>query len=38
MIDLTFCEIVSELDRFIIGQVEAKRVVAVALCNCWWRK
>jgi hypothetical protein len=30
MTDLTPREIVSELDRFIIGQKEAKRAVAVA--------
>jgi ATP-dependent HslUV protease ATP-binding subunit HslU len=30
-------EIVSELDRFIIGQQEAKRAVAVALRNRWRR-
>lgn len=31
-------EIVSELDRFIIGQAEAKRAVAVALRNRWRRR
>lgn len=31
-------EIVSELDRYIIGQKEAKRAVAVALRNRWRRK
>ncbi|MFA7277024.1 MAG: ATP-dependent protease ATPase subunit HslU [Pseudobdellovibrionaceae bacterium] len=31
-------EIVSELDRHIIGQVEAKRAVAVALRNRWRRQ
>ena len=31
-------EIVSELDRFIVGQAEAKRAVAVALRNRWRRK
>jgi ATP-dependent HslUV protease ATP-binding subunit HslU len=30
-------EIVSELDRFIIGQLDAKRAVAVALRNRWRR-
>ena len=30
-------EIVSELDRFIIGQNEAKKAVAVALRNRWRR-
>ncbi len=30
-------EIVSELDRFIIGQADAKRAVAVALRNRWRR-
>ncbi|MFT4150216.1 MAG: ATP-dependent protease ATPase subunit HslU [Paracoccaceae bacterium] len=38
MTDLTPREIVSELDRFIIGQAEAKRAVAVALRNRWRRK
>jgi ATP-dependent HslUV protease ATP-binding subunit HslU len=35
MTSLTPREIVSELDRFIIGQAEAKRAVAVALRNRW---
>jgi len=35
MTDLTPREIVSELDRFIIGQDDAKRAVAVALRNRW---
>jgi len=30
-------EIVSELDRFIVGQTEAKRAVAIALRNRWRR-
>ncbi len=38
MTDLTPREIVSELDRFIIGQAPAKRAVAVALRNRWRRK
>ena len=38
MTDLTPREIVSELDRFIIGQKEAKRAVAVALRSRWRRK
>ncbi|MFV0336358.1 MAG: ATP-dependent protease ATPase subunit HslU [Tropicimonas sp.] len=38
MTDLTPREIVSELDRFIIGQKGAKRAVAVALRNRWRRK
>ena len=38
MTDLTPREIVSELDRFIIGQAEAKRAVAVALRSRWRRK
>ncbi|MFW2588383.1 ATP-dependent protease ATPase subunit HslU [Sagittula sp. SSi028] len=38
MTDLTPREIVSELDRFIIGQAEAKRATAVALRNRWRRK
>jgi ATP-dependent HslUV protease ATP-binding subunit HslU len=36
--DLTPREIVSELDRFVIGQKDAKRAVAVALRNRWRRK
>ncbi len=35
---LTPREIVSELDRFIIGQNEAKRAVAIALRNRWRRQ
>ena len=38
MTDLTPREIVSELDRFIIGQNAAKRAVAVALRNRWRRQ
>ena len=38
MTNLTPREIVSELDRFIIGQAAAKRAVAVALRNRWRRK
>ena len=38
MTDLTPREIVSELDRFIIGQNDAKRAVAVALRSRWRRK
>jgi len=38
MTDLTPREIVSELDRFIVGQNGAKRAVAVALRNRWRRK
>jgi ATP-dependent HslUV protease ATP-binding subunit HslU len=38
MTDLTPREIVSELDRFIIGQNDAKRAVSVALRNRWRRK
>ena len=30
-------EIVSELDKYIVGQNEAKRAVAVALRNRWRR-
>ena len=37
MTDLTPREIVSELDRYIIGQKDAKRAVAVALRNRWRR-
>ena len=38
MTDMTPREIVSELDRFVIGQKDAKRAVAVALRNRWRRK
>ena len=38
MSELTPREIVSELDRFIIGQAKAKRAVAVALRNRWRRQ
>jgi len=38
MSSLTPREIVSELDRFIIGQQDAKRAVAVALRNRWRRQ
>ncbi len=38
MTDLTPREIVTELDRHIIGQADAKRAVAVALRNRWRRK
>ena len=38
MTDLTPREIVSELDRFIVGQKDAKRAVAVALRNRWRRR
>ena len=36
--DFTPREIVSELDRHIVGQIDAKRAVAVALRNRWRRK
>ena len=38
MSTLTPREIVSELDRFIIGQSDAKRAVAVAMRNRWRRR
>lgn len=38
MTELTPREIVAELDRFIIGQNDAKRAVAVAMRNRWRRK
>jgi ATP-dependent HslUV protease ATP-binding subunit HslU len=37
MTDFSPREIVSELDRYIIGQMDAKRAVAVALRNRWRR-
>ena len=38
MTDLTPREIVSELDRYVVGQADAKRAVAVALRDRWRRK
>ena len=38
MKDLTPRMIVAELDRYIIGQEEAKRAVAVAIRNRWRRQ
>ena len=38
MSELTPREIVSELDRYIIGQHDAKRAVAIALRNRWRRQ
>ena len=38
MTDFSPREIVSELDRFIVGHAEAKRAVAVALRNRWRRR
>ena len=38
MTDLTPREIVSELDKFIIGQNSAKKAVAIALRSRWRRK
>ncbi|HVI23558.1 MAG TPA: AAA family ATPase, partial [Myxococcales bacterium] len=35
--DLTPSAIVSELDRYIVGQAAAKRAVAIALRNRWRR-
>ena len=37
MPDFTPREIVGELDRFIVGQADAKRAVAIALRNRWRR-
>ena len=34
-LSLTPREIVSELDRYVVGQREAKRAVAIALRNRW---
>lgn len=36
--ELTPREIVAELDKYIIGQDEAKRTVAIALRNRWRRQ
>ena len=36
--NLTPREIVSELDRYIVGQAAAKRAVAIALRNRWRRQ
>lgn len=36
--DLTPRQIVSELDRYIVGQADAKRAVAIALRNRWRRQ
>src|SRR6201993_4304882 len=38
MTDFTPREIVSELDRYIVGQHDAKRAVAIALRNRWRRQ
>ncbi|NVK35944.1 MAG: ATP-dependent protease ATPase subunit HslU [Rhodobacteraceae bacterium] len=38
MSDFSPREIVSELDRFIVGQADAKRAVAIALRNRWRRQ
>ena len=38
MTDFSPREIVSELDRFIIGQADAKKAVAIALRNRWRRR
>ena len=38
MTSLTPTQIVSELDRFIVGQSEAKKAVAIAVRNRWRRQ
>ena len=38
MSTLTPKEIVTELDKYIVGQAEAKRAVAIALRNRWRRQ
>ncbi|MCW9097206.1 MAG: HslU--HslV peptidase ATPase subunit, partial [Ignavibacteriaceae bacterium] len=38
MKDLTPTKIVKELDKYIIGQTDAKRAVAIALRNRWRRQ
>src|SRR6266699_2640200 len=37
MTDFSPREVVSELDRFIVGQTDAKRAVSIALRNRWRR-
>ncbi|MGB9913695.1 MAG: hypothetical protein ACPLRO_10045, partial [Candidatus Kapaibacteriota bacterium] len=36
--ELTPTNIVRELDKYVIGQEEAKRIVAIALRNRWRRR
>ena len=36
--DLAPKEIVAELDRYVVGQAQAKRAVAIALRNRWRRQ
>ena len=36
--DLTPRQIVAELDRYIVGQADAKKAVAIALRNRWRRQ
>jgi ATP-dependent HslUV protease ATP-binding subunit HslU len=38
MSSLTPCEIVSELNKYVVGQAEAKRMVAIAMRNRWRRQ
>jgi len=38
MLNLTPRQIVGELDKFIVGQTDAKRAVAVAVRNRWRRQ
>ena len=38
MRDLTPRQIVAELDRYIVGQADAKRAVAIAVRNRWRRQ
>src|SRR5512147_3112651 len=38
MAEFTPREVVSELDRYIVGQLKAKRAVAIALRNRWRRR
>ena len=38
MTQLTPKQIVAELDRFIVGQIQAKKAVSIALRNRWRRK
>ena len=38
MVEMTPKQIVAELDKYIVGQADAKRAVAVAIRNRWRRQ